>query len=86
MNKTVGFLLESAASIPSSQIFRAALRHRVFIVDANDKKLCSIHERILQELNKDEWKNSKYPILDNLFYFLDKRRTEQCNLIARADK
>lgn len=47
MNKTVGFLLESAASIPSAHIFKSALKHRVFIVDANDKKLCSIHERIL---------------------------------------
>lgn len=86
MNKTVGFLVESAASIPSSQIFKAALRHRVFIMNANDKKLCSIHERILLDLNQDEWKNQKYPILDNLFYFLDIRRTEQCDFIARADK
>lgn len=86
MNKTVGFLIESTVSIPSNQIFKAALRHRVFIVDVNDKKLCSIHEKILLDLNKDEWKNQKYSILDNLFYFLDKRRTEQCEFIARADK
>lgn len=53
MSKIIGFVAESASNIPYNKIFRSALKHKVYIVDPNDKKLCEIHKNVLIALNKD---------------------------------
>jgi hypothetical protein len=40
MSKIVGFLLDSASAIPYQKIYKSALKHKVYIIDNNDKKLC----------------------------------------------
>lgn len=40
MSKIVGFLIESARGIPYEKLLKVALSHQVYIIDANDKKLC----------------------------------------------
>jgi hypothetical protein len=84
MNKIVGFTIESVSALPYQHIFNAALSHKVYIIDSKDKNLCEIHKNILAALQKDEWKNRKFAVLDNLCYFLDTRRTEQCNLLVNV--
>lgn len=56
MSKIVGFLAESVTNIPYNKIFKSALKHRVYIIDPDDKKLCEIHKNALIGLQKDEWK------------------------------
>ncbi len=85
MSKVVGFLIESTSAIPTDKILKAALRHSVFIVDKRDENLCSINSKIRSMLGREEWRGRKYDVLDNLSYFLDERRVQQCDLVARVD-
>jgi hypothetical protein len=40
MSKVIGFLLDSASVIPFDKIYKSSLKHRVYIIDNSDKKLC----------------------------------------------
>ncbi len=40
MSKIVGFIVKSASTVPCNNIFKAALKHKVFIINKNDKTLC----------------------------------------------
>jgi hypothetical protein len=84
MAKVVGFLIESASAIPYQQMLSAALRHRVYVIDGHDHKLCEIHRNVLHRLQEDEWQSRKFDVLDNLSYFLDPRRTEHCDLTVKV--
>lgn len=85
MSKVIGLIAESVSSIPYNKILKSALKHKIYFIDPNDKKLCEINKQVLSELAKDEWKMNKYKILDNLCYFLDPRRVEHCNLVINVD-
>lgn len=85
MSKVVGFLFESASAIPVTKVLRSAMKHPVFMINSNDDRLREAHSRILSTLQTDEWRATKYDILDNLWYFLDERRQQQCDLTVKID-
>lgn len=55
-------------------------------MNPNDDILRGINDDIKMELEiSDEWKTNKYDILDNLFYFIDEKRMDECDAVVTVD-
>ena len=87
MKNTIGFLFTAVKPVlPINRIISTASNYQTYLINQSIPNLVDFYADILNQLNSDQWESTKYDVLDNLCFFNDEQRVQQCDLIIIIDE